>query len=261
MEEKKIKYCEVCGVSSETKGISFDKGSGMTLCQKHRMQFRNYGKFFDSNKITCNDFNEISQDDNFAYISLYDKYGNKIHKARIDKEDVDKIKQIRWRVSIKRGKVYVVGGSPTKNNMEYLARFILDYNGELEVDHIDGNTLHNEKDNLRVVERYKNTYNLKYKFNSKTKIRGVSYNEKRDIYVVDFSHNKNRIYFKNFKNIEDAVYIRYLCEIYFYKEYRYYSNDDFIFSYINNIDNTTKYELDDYFNSKLKEMGYEPICL
>jgi hypothetical protein len=154
--------------------------------------------------------------------------------------------------------VYVVGGSPTKNNMEYLARFILDYNGELEVDHIDGNTLHNEKDNLRVVERYKNTYNLKYKFNSKTKIRGVSYNEKRDIYVVDFSHNKNRIYFKNFKNIECAVYIRYLCEVYFYKEYRYFSNDEFIFSYINNIDNIIKSELTDYFNSKLEEMGYEP---
>ena len=91
---KTLKFCEVCGVSSETKIVSFDTKTQKILCQKHRCQFKNHNIFFDNSQITQADLNEISTniENNIAYIHLYNKYGIELYKTKIDLEDVDKVK-------------------------------------------------------------------------------------------------------------------------------------------------------------------------
>ena len=131
----------------------------MVLCQKHRCQFKNYNKFFDISKITCNDLNEITIENGIGYIHLYNKYGIEIYKSSIDVEDIPRCKNRRWRTSKKKNKIYVVSGSKS-NEMIYLSRFVLNYYGELEVDHIDGESLNNQKHNLRIVSRQNNILNL-----------------------------------------------------------------------------------------------------
>ena len=253
---KKIKYCEICGVSNETKFASFDTKTNMILCQKHRCQFKNHNKFFDTSKITCNDLNEITIKDGVGYIHLYNKYGIEIYKSMIDVEDIPKCKNKRWRISKKKNKIYVVSGSKS-NKMIYLSRFILDYYGELEVDHIDGESLNNQKNNLRIISRQNNILNLPPKIDSTTSIRGVSIDKRDDTYCVDFSYKNYRLYFKHFKNIESATYLRYLCEISFLKEFRHESNDDIIQSYISKLTKQQKEDIELYFNNKIKEINIE----
>lgn len=253
---KKIKYCEVCGVSNETKIVSFDTKTNMMLCQKHRCQFKNYNKFFDISKITCNDLNEITIENGIGYIHLYNKYGIEIYKASIDVEDITRCKNRRWRTSKKKNKIYVVSGSKS-NEMIYLSRFVLNYYGELEVDHIDGESLNNQKHNLRIVSRQNNILNLPPKIDSTTSIRGVSLDKRDNTYCVDFSYKKNRIYFKHFNDIESATYLRYLCEVFFLKEFRHKSNDGIIQSYISKLTIKQKIGIESYFNYKIKERSIE----
>lgn len=70
------RFCEVCGVSSKFKKVSFNKLSGKILCEKHREQFRRFGEFKDTNSRGVFDDNEIRLKDNFAEIDTYDSHGN-----------------------------------------------------------------------------------------------------------------------------------------------------------------------------------------
>lgn len=251
--KKQINICEVCGALSENKEVYFRSIADKFLCNKHYQQFKRYKKFLDNTSRTIDDLNEITIDveNNIAYIHLYNAQSVEIAKTIIDLEDVEKIKNIKWRPVPKRNKLYVKMGKGYCQ--EYLSRFLLNYKGELEVDHIDGNELNNSKSNLRIVERKFNTFNLAPKNISTTHIRGVSYSNKEKRYIIDFTCDKKRLYFKHFKTINEAVYIRYLCEITFQKEFRYFSNDENINNYINELSEVQKQELSIYFYNKIQE--------
>ena len=82
----------------------------MHLCYKHQQQYIHYGKFFDNNSRTINDLNEIvddKKDDRYSYIILYNSLSNPIAKTKINKYNVDKVKNIKWRITKKRNKQHV----------------------------------------------------------------------------------------------------------------------------------------------------------
>lgn len=245
-----IRYCDVCGVSSEKKRVK--RSYGKTLCEKHVFQFRKYGRFFDTNQITVKDPNEIEfVDENHANILLYDKYGNVTAKALIDAEDVERVRGYRWMACVKRRKTYVRAnncGHPI-----YLHRYLLNYEGENEVDHEDGESLNNTKRNLRITDRPDNILNVAPHHNNKLGIRGVSYDRFHETYNVDFSYRKVRFYFKPFKTLEPAVYLRYLCETNYFGEYRYESNDEVIMNHISKLSEDKKQEVEQYFESKKQQ--------
>ena len=106
------------------------------------------------------------------------KHGYKI--VRIDISDFDKVKKLRW--SIVKGKnkhVYyckaVVNKNPYKNIL--LHRYILDYNGKLQIDHLNENGLDNRRKNLRIVNQSLNQRNTIRHNNSiwKNVIKGEGY--------------------------------------------------------------------------------------
>lgn len=252
--KKQIRNCEICGASSENKKVYFHSNANKFLCNKHYQQFKIYKKFLDNTSRTIDDLNEITIDNennNIAYIHLYNAQSIEIAKTIIDAEDIEKVKNIKWRPVPKKNKLYVKMGKG--NNQEYLARFLLNYKGEFEVDHIDGNELDNRKTNLRIVEQKFNKFNLAPKNISTTHIRGVSYNNKEKRYMIDFTCDKKRLYFKRFKTINEAVYIRFLCEVTFQKEFRYFSNDEIINNYIDKLSEIQKQELRTYFYNKIQE--------
>lgn len=240
-----MKQCEVCG---KQQGIKWCTAADKYLCYKHLGQFIRYHKFLDNLPRTINDLNQIDIVNDIALIHLYDCKGNEVALAKIDSNLVDKIKDMKWRPTKKRSKTYVISGKGSEQ--KYLARFLLDYDGELEVDHIDGDELNNTLSNLRIVSRQENIFNLRARNTSKTGIRGVSYDNKHNMYVVDFSFLKNRLFFKPFKNFSEAVYIRYLCEITFLKQFRNSSNDKIITKEISNLSELQKREVENYFYQK-----------
>lgn len=249
---KEIHYCDVCGISSTEKRVNFIKAANMYLCRKHREQFMRFGEFKDSNSRGVFDSNEIRILEDYAEIDTYDSYGNIVETYIVDKDEVIKLEKYKWRTVYKKDKPYLFTGNQKKERI-YFHRLVMN-NPELQVDHISGNTLDNRKENLRIVSIQDNMKNLKKKKDNTSGIRGVSYSNKTHKYKVDFTYEKRRMYFKEFDEISKAVYLRYLVEKEFLKDLRNTSNDEEYFSHIDNLLDSEKLEIEEYFNKRLNTL-------
>lgn len=112
----------------------------------------------------------------------------------IDKEDKEKVSQYNWRISQKKNKYYAVSGQSKKGTLLYMHNLLMDRikpQDGLEVDHLDGNSLNNRKNNLRIVSRLENIYNTNARIDNKIGIRGVC--KTKNKFKTDFSHNKKSI--------------------------------------------------------------------
>ena len=154
-------------------------------------------------------------DGDVAYCNI--EYNGGTIQFSIDAADYNRTKDLTWRVSKKKNKYYIISGSKKKNNMEYLHSFILGEKEDgKEIDHIDGNSLNNRKSNLRLVSHIENIHNIRAcRIDNQIGIRGISYDKRSHLYVVDLSHNNVRFYVKPWKTIEEAVWCRYAFEEYF----------------------------------------------
>ena len=101
--------------------------------------------------------------------------------------------------------------------MRYLHDMVLeDRNDGLEIDHIDGNSLNNRRNNLRAVSHQDNIDNQRAtRIDNQIGIRGVVYCRSRKKYKVDFYYHGRRFYTKGWNTIEEAVWCRYCFEDYF----------------------------------------------
>ena len=137
MKRKKEYVCKVCGrKTGHTDGI----------CSKHFDQIKQYGFPLDDNPRRETDANEIEIKDNHAEIILYDFMEERIEEVVIvDLDVVDKIKGIRWN----KKQSCIVGNIKGKNVL--LANYLLDTDNKIE--YIDGNSLNNRVENLRVIEK------------------------------------------------------------------------------------------------------------
>lgn len=191
--------CEICGKMCRKKL----KADGKIVCMKHYTQFRKFECFKDNSSRTPRDKNEIIIEGEIAYICLYDRQYNIIAKAIIDVDDVEKVKNIKWRLN-KNG--YVMNNS--KSSM-FLHRRILGVNNI--VDHINGNRLDNRKSNLRVATKNQNQMNVNY--------RGVY--QKKDKWIAKIKLNKKQVHIGTFIYEEEALYARWYAERILFKEFAY----------------------------------------
>lgn len=249
MRKKEECFCEICGVSSTIKRVNFIKMANMHLCEKHRDQFKRFGEFKDSNQRGVFDLNDIRIINDIAEIDTYDQYGNVVETFILDSEDVNKLNNKKWRTVYKKDKPYLFTGNQKQERI-YFHRLVMN-NPELQVDHINGNTLDNRKENLRIVSIQENMKNLLKKKDNKSGIRGVSFNKRKNSWKTDFTCEKIRYYLKDYPTIEEAVYQRYILEVYFLKNLRNTSNDNLYFEHINKLTKTQKDSIKKYIISKL----------
>lgn len=154
--------------------------------------------------INCGNYFEVK----IAYKDIF-------YTAYISPEDYQKVSSRHWRVSHKKNKVYAVSGSRTKNNVVYMHNFILDYTyvDGYEVDHINGNSLDNRRENLQIVSRQENIDNTRVRIDNQIGIRGISCDKRSKRYVCDFYNHGVRVYFKPFETLPEAVYCRLYVEL------------------------------------------------
>ena len=122
-----------------------------------------------------------------------------------DLEDHDKIKNYCWRENDSGYIVTDVNHSPIR-----MHRFILDYDGELQIDHWDRVRHNNQKDNLRYATNQQNSFN-------KDTI-GVYFDKSRNKWTARLVVDGKNMLHKRFKNFGNALKARldaeqkYFCE-------------------------------------------------
>lgn len=92
-----------------------------------------------------------------------------------------------------------------KRGHKILHREVLQYDGPLEVDHIDGNTLDNRKSNLRLVTTSQNQMNRGISYANKSGFKGVSWNKASKKWMAQIKANNVHYYLGLFDTKEEAA--------------------------------------------------------
>ena len=200
MENNIDKICIVCGATEDEKIIKMVHG--VYMCSKHKAQYYRYGKIIDKTKRTSQDENEIIYHNDYAELIIYSINNTEKYISLIDLDDIEKIKKRKWRIEFKEGRNhgYIVSGN-TKKGRIYLHRFVLNYYGDLQVDHINRNKLDNRKSNLRIVSVIQNNHNVEIKRNNIEK-------HTKDTWRIRTIRYKREFLFGPYNTQEEALYIR-----------------------------------------------------
>lgn len=121
----------------------------------------------------------------------------------VDLESFEKIKKINKTLFLFKEKLYIYFVVNRKKIR--LHRFLTNCPKDLEVDHINRNILDNRICNLRVCDKVINTQNTIHQKNSKTKMRGVYFDKKRNKYRGYVQVNNERKFLGWFDDIEECA--------------------------------------------------------
>lgn len=146
----------MCGVTSDTKEVSTRADCNMCLCSKHAAQMRKYKRIIDPTSRTIRDKNEIVMHDEYAEMIIRNKKNEIVTTTIIDPEDVERVQLRKWNILPCGTKTYIYTKTPQHTKLH---RYILEYYGPKEIDHINRNSLDNRKSNLRIVTRSENASN------------------------------------------------------------------------------------------------------
>ena len=191
-----IRQCEICGRLSTEYQVNWFNKYQKTLCGKHAAQMHRLNRILNE---THYDNNDYIYHDKTAEIILKDKNYNIIAKAIIDIEDVEKCKKYKWFLSNvnKRNNSYVIAKNRQTRKQIYLHRYVIGYEGSLQVDHLDHNTLNNTKENLKISTVSENNSNRR--FSNITFCNGL--------YLARLNRDYIKYYFGSFKTKEEAFLV------------------------------------------------------
>jgi len=143
----------------------------------------------------------IYQDDKvLKFLIISKKYGNK--EVVIDSEDWNKINYFKWHVNysphIKN--FYCITNKKDKKHLK-LHRLILDIvDSKIIIDHINHNTLDNQKKNLRICTPAENSKNMKMPKNNISGYKGVSWHKASNKWQSHIRINNIEIYLGLYNN-------------------------------------------------------------
>lgn len=122
----------------------------------------------------------------------------------VDDEIFETVKDISWsfQENRKNGHKYVRSNN---NERIYLHRYIMNNPVGFVVDHINGNTLDNRKENLRVCTNSQNSSNQKIRKNNQYGLKGISFDRRRGKWYARIKSNNVTKYLGSFYSRYDAA--------------------------------------------------------
>lgn len=198
--------CEVCG---STKQVHVSKKYGMTVCKRHYQQLNVAGEITIKNTRTHLDPNEIIIYDDYAEVVMYNKKSEEAARAKIDIEDVDKVKKYKWNLGSDK---YAVSKTIDQKRVA-MHRYLMDCPEHLVTDHISGDRLDNRKGNLRNCTFNENLLNQKIRVSNISGCKGVSWDNVKKNWTARITVKGKYYYMGNYELFDDAVKARKSAEI------------------------------------------------
>jgi hypothetical protein len=189
------------------------------LCSMHQNRITKFGNPLVR---TIYDKNEVVIDDDIVTMYIYDYKGVKILETKFNLVHIGEVSKHKWCIKDRHSSPYVV--SSINGKMVRLHRFIMNAEKGVMVDHIDGDTLNNLDNNLRIVTQKQNTYNCALSKNNRSGHSGVSWMDRAKKYRAYIMINKKQIHLGLFETIDEAIESRKNAEIKYFNEFsRLYS--------------------------------------
>ena len=125
--------------------------------------------------------------------------------ALVDDEDYEKLMQYKWYANKMRNVYYAVRGLNIngKQQIQSMHKMLMECPANMNIDHIDGNGLNNQKDNLRIVTIRQNQQNQHIK-NTSSKYPGVYWHKGSQKWRSQIRVNGKRKQLGEFTNEVDA---------------------------------------------------------
>lgn len=137
--------------------------------------------------------------------SIYKLVDNK--RVYLNKEDLSIFNQYDWHLINKKG-TYYVASQNNKGKTIYLARLIMKAEKGTLVDHKNGDTLDNTRENLRLCTKTQNAQNMKPNKNTTSKYKGVCWDKFRQKWRVNIKVNNKQTFLGRF-DCENEAAIQY----------------------------------------------------
>jgi hypothetical protein len=132
-------------------------------------------------------------------------------EAFVDDEDFERLSKYTWRRKDDGRTSYAkaYGGGGRKNRITLLMhRKLMEVPRGVVIDHVDGNGLNNQKNNLRVCTCEQNHWNRhRLNSNNTSGYRGVSWDKKTNKWLVRVGYDGKRVYGGLFENRDSAVVV------------------------------------------------------
>jgi len=121
-------------------------------------------------------------------------------KVLVDDEDLGLVSQFRWGLDRQRNRVQTT----INNKTVRLHQLIMNPVKSMVVDHINGNALDNQRNNLRICLQSDNSKNRKLNSNSKTGFKGVTFNKNESKWAAEIVSDKKRYFLGYFTSPIEA---------------------------------------------------------
>jgi len=114
-------------------------------------------------------------------------------KALVDDDDFDKVNSYNWTVQVRHNASLFYAGRRVGEDLILMHRFIMGVGKEYCIDHIDGNGLNCQKNNMRIATTSQNNMNKTGNKNASSIFKGVSFHKNKNKWQVIIGH-KNKLY-------------------------------------------------------------------
>ena len=132
--------------------------------------------------------------------------------ALVDDEDYERVSAHKWHVNIRRradGSQYVraqrhICRADGVNTLQYMHRFVLEASAGIEVDHIDGDSMNNCRNNLRPCSKAQNMCNQRPQGCGTSRLKGVYWHKRAGKWLAQIVCNNKNEYLGLFTSEEEA---------------------------------------------------------
>lgn len=130
--------------------------------------------------------------------------------ALVDDSDFDWLSASKWHAhkdSNTQNEYYAMRKHPEKNSTQAMHRVILGLTDpEINVDHINGNRLDNQRHNLRICSHAENMRNMKLNSKNTSGFKGVVFRKDSGLWRARITFNGKRITLGHFNTAEEAAH-------------------------------------------------------